>query len=512
MKPCVNDLYGVTVNHYKYAGPAGWTHFHLLINCLLYDVNNTSIEEINTVYACILFKGHNKDKSSDRSYRTISTCPVIAKALDIYIRDMHIASWNLNQADTQFQGEGSSHELAAVLLTESIQHSLYTLKQPIYVLYLDAQSAFDVVLRELLVRNLFNSNTTGHSLLYINNRLGSRKTFIDWEGNLMGPIHDEQGLEQGGPSSSDFYKIFGKEQLTTAQESKLGVPMGNVTISAIGQADDTVLLSNNIQCLQYLLFLSQTFCQRYQVKLCADKTKLQVFSTKDMELLVDYAKNTNPINLDSKEVSFVDSAEHVGMVRSTAGNNLTIMTRIIAHRKALAGVIHTGMARGHRGNPAASLRVELLHCTPVFLSGLAPLVLTKKDETLVDLHHKETLEGLQRLYPRTPRSVVCFLAGNLPGTAHLHLRQLTIFGMICRLTDNILHKHAVSFFSSGLPSSKSWFSQIRSLCLQYLLPHPLEMLESPLQNKHEKSSRSSGDVFEKCVTDTQTRRHTNRTR
>ena len=133
------------------------------------------------------------------------------------------------------------------------------------------------------------------------------------------------------------------------------------------------------------------------------------------------------------------------------------------------------------GNPAASLRVELLHCTPVFLSGLAPLVLTKKDETLVDLHHKETLEGLQRLYPRTPRSVVCFLAGNLPGTAHLHLRQLTIFGMICRLTDNILHKHAVSFFSSGLPSSKSWFSQICSLCLQYLLPHPLELLESPLQ-------------------------------
>ena len=96
MKPTVNDVNGITINHYIHAGPAGIKHFHLLLSCLLNDVNNTDIEEINTVYACILFKGHNKDKTSDRSYRTISSCPVIAKALDLYIRDLHIESWNLD--------------------------------------------------------------------------------------------------------------------------------------------------------------------------------------------------------------------------------------------------------------------------------------------------------------------------------------------------------------------------------------------------------------------------------
>ena len=108
-----------------------------------------------------------------------------------------------------------------MVLTEAIQHSLYTIKEPLFVLLLDAQSAFDVVLRELLVRNLYNINTDGHTLLYINNRLGHRRTFIDWDGNLMGAIEDECGVEQGGVNSSDFYKIFGKEQLTTAQESEL---------------------------------------------------------------------------------------------------------------------------------------------------------------------------------------------------------------------------------------------------------------------------------------------------
>ena len=42
--------------------------------------------------------------------------------------------WNNDLSEVQFQGEGSSHELAAVLFTECIQHSLYTTKKPLYAL------------------------------------------------------------------------------------------------------------------------------------------------------------------------------------------------------------------------------------------------------------------------------------------------------------------------------------------------------------------------------------------
>ena len=84
-----------------------------------------------------------------------------------------------------------------------------------------------------MIKNLYFSGTDGETLLYLNNRLASRTTHLDWNGQLMGPILDEQGLEQGGVKSSDFYKIFGKEQLVTAQESSLGVPLGPVTVSGI---------------------------------------------------------------------------------------------------------------------------------------------------------------------------------------------------------------------------------------------------------------------------------------
>ena len=69
----------------------------------------------------------------------------------------------------------------------------------------------------------------------------------------MGPIEDECGVEQGGINSSDLYKVSNNEQLEIAQKSCLGVPLGPVTISAIGQADDVVLASNDLYSLQGLL-------------------------------------------------------------------------------------------------------------------------------------------------------------------------------------------------------------------------------------------------------------------
>ena len=198
LKANVNDLYSITANHFVNAGRSGFAHFHFLLAALIKNVNLASLDELNNVWACILYKGHGKDKESDRSYRTISTCPLLAKALDTYVGQLYGGGWANVQAATQFQGSGSSHELAALLLTESIQHSLHVAKQPLFVLLLDAKSAFDKVVRECAVRNAYLAGTTGQGLLYINSTLENRKTFVEWDKVLMGPIGDLVGVEQGG--------------------------------------------------------------------------------------------------------------------------------------------------------------------------------------------------------------------------------------------------------------------------------------------------------------------------
>ena len=254
----------------------------------------------------LLYKGHNKDRTLDSSYRTISTCPLFAKGLDLYVRDLNIGKWNSKQAPTQFQGAGSSHELASLCITEAIQYSKYITKEPIFLLFLDAKSAFDSVIIKYLVRNLYLSGTEANSLLYMENRLANRVSFCEFDKILVGPVYDELGLEQGGISSSDGYKIYNNELLELVQNSELGVQMGDhLVLSGVGQADDTGLLANDLDKLNHLLQLALSYCTKYNVELSTSKTKLMKISPTRKETIETF----NPVNIGGKTIKFVGQAE-----------------------------------------------------------------------------------------------------------------------------------------------------------------------------------------------------------
>ena len=70
------------------------------------------------------------------------------------------------------------------------------------------------------------------------------------------------------------------------------------------------------------------------------------------------------------------------------GNLPTILARFTAHKNALGAILHTGMARSHRGNPAASLHVHTVYAAPILFSGIAPLVLSDYETYLVNQNHK----------------------------------------------------------------------------------------------------------------------------
>ena len=55
----------------------------------------------------------------------------------------------------------------------------------------------DKILREIVIKNAFLSGTQGEGLVFLDNRLKNRQTFVEWEKQLMGPIHDTLGVEQG---------------------------------------------------------------------------------------------------------------------------------------------------------------------------------------------------------------------------------------------------------------------------------------------------------------------------
>ena len=134
--------------------------------------------------------------------------------------------------------------------------------------------------------------------------------------------------------------------------------------------------------------------------------------------------------LNGHEIGFASSAEHGGILCSVDGNMPNILSRLSAHIKAIMYIRPTGMAKGHRGNPASSLRLDKLYGTPVLLSGLVALVLSDSELAAGHHHHMLNLQNLQRLFQGTPEYVVMFLAGSLPSTGILHLRMFSLLGMI----------------------------------------------------------------------------------
>ena len=250
-------------------------------------------------------------------------------------------------------------------------------------------------------------------------------------------------------------------------------------MSAIGQADDVFLASNNLDSLGLLVTLTETYCKKYRVALVPSKTKLLGYANPKQQHLLEIARLSNPIKINGQPVKFASEAEHVCVTRNVSGNIPHIMNRIAAYKTAMGSVLSAGLAKGHQGNPAAGLRVHQLYATPRYFSGLASLVLSKPETTLIDYQYKNMLERIQRLHENTPRSVVHLMAGSVPGEAVLHLKQLSLFMMVCHLPGNPINTHARNILLTAPKSAKSWFQQVRSLCLMYGLNHPLQLLDHP---------------------------------
>ena len=144
---------------------------------------------------------------------------------------------------------------------------------------------------------MYLDGTDGHSLLYLDARLKNRSTIIEWDKHLMGPIYDQQGVEQGGPNSSEQYKLYNNEQLSVAQLSHFGFSIGSEVISSVGQADDSVFISSDFNKLAHLLKLTLNYCKKYHVIMTPEKTKLLVFSPDKYDAYSEYYRAVDILKL-----------------------------------------------------------------------------------------------------------------------------------------------------------------------------------------------------------------------
>ena len=174
----------------------------------------------------------------------------------------------------------------------------------------------------------------------------------------------------------------------------------------MGQVDDTSLLCNDIHQLQRLLDLVLIYCQKRQVQLSAGKTKPLLFCNKET-CYTKYTKHVSRLRIGETPINFVETAEHVGVLRSVSGN--LMFYQIIDN---------------HKRSPAPLLLYELRkflqhqYCSLAQHHFLSPSL---NPISLPIAHHvKETTENLLKLHFKTPDPVVFFFVGMSWKTYHTY--------------------------------------------------------------------------------------------
>ena len=139
------------------------------------------------------------------------------------------------------------------------------------MIFLDARCAFDKTINSILANQMFHAGTKDKRLLYLDNRLCNRITFIQWDRRIMGGIKDEVGIEQGGVHSSDLYTLYNNEHLDNVQDLKLGFSVYGHQVSTLAIGDDVALISDNIFFLKNILRISLNYCTEFHVSLATEK-------------------------------------------------------------------------------------------------------------------------------------------------------------------------------------------------------------------------------------------------
>ena len=107
LSPHVADIASITPTHYLAVGVPGVTYFQALLNLLISNVNLVTLKEVNSAWAVMQYKGGSKPRHLAKSWQCISTCPLVAKAMDLYIYGLCKEEWLAVAAQTQFMMEGA---------------------------------------------------------------------------------------------------------------------------------------------------------------------------------------------------------------------------------------------------------------------------------------------------------------------------------------------------------------------------------------------------------------------
>ena len=284
--------------------------------------------------------------------------------------------------------------MGALQRHEAEQYCL-DLKKTFFGCSLDGDSAFDVVNRDILTRELYMDGDKGEFWRATHYSYQNSSSKIKMNGQLSRSVEETLGVKQGNCKSSDHYTSYNKPVLDTIEDASLGIWIGPINTGVSGVADDDFLMSDDPVKLQGLIDIAEHYGKRYRITYGASKTKITVSGS---NIDRQYYNDTTPWTMDGIPINVVENNDHLGQIVSgTDQISKNIDLRIKKGRGSLFGLMGPAFAYRCLLSPAVKLHLYRTYICPIIRSGLSSFAIRQTDVQPLAIFQRKILRSILKL-------------------------------------------------------------------------------------------------------------------
>ena len=237
----------------------------------------------------VLYK--NKGDINDiNNYRGITLLSCLGKLFTSVINErLYNYLTHANLLGSEQAGFRAKHStLDHIFALQVLSNYYINNNKQLYCAFVDYSKAFDFVNRSYLWQKVLDTNINGKILNVIRNMYKDAKSHVSLKNVLSDPFPCQVGVRQGENLSPLLFAIFLNDfktflsrdykGLTRVSESIRNELNVFLKIFCLLYADDTIILAEKAEQLQKALKSLYDYCDKFDLKVNLDKTKVIIFS------------------------------------------------------------------------------------------------------------------------------------------------------------------------------------------------------------------------------------------
>ena len=350
-------------------------------------------------------------------------------------------------------------------------------KRPLYLCLMDLAKAFDTVPRKRLFEKLWRAGIRGKMYRVIKDLYTNNKATIKVGGHLTKSFEINSGVMQGSKLGPILFNIFINDLLKRLQDSGLGVALEHLIVSALGFADDVLLIADDPAKLQALINICGSWSRENGMRFNIDKCKV---------LPLNVGLSGLEFRLMEDPLKIVRWAKYLGIILSR-GRLTTLygkhIQQVLEKAEARANTIrHLGYNRdGLRPQTSIAMYKTLVRPTLEYAAqalSYKHYYFTERKSVNVEetpdmikrleRFQNKTLKKLVSSPKNTPPAVVRIITGTMAISARIDILKLRYFWRLMQAGDeNIAHVVYKESRQKFLEGSESYIHEIFNTCCKY---------------------------------------------